>query len=174
MQIISEKDKIFVLEYLADSKMNPEKAALKVGYSKTMARTKAYLWVSNSKQNPKPQVKELVDEILKIRTEKLELSIQKIENELVKIAFSNIADILKKMDYEIDLKKLKKLSEAEQASICEISTIITDGEERKKIKVHSKLRALELLGKRYKMWVEESEPIQYLITIINNGKPADF
>jgi phage terminase small subunit len=171
---ITNRDKLFVLELLADPKLNPEKAALKVGYAQGVARTKAYQWVSNSKQNKKPQVKELYDKILQRRTEKLEVTIDNIEKELVKIAFSNLADIIKKMNYEIDLKKLKNLNEAEQAAISEISAINTEGMERKKIKVHSKIRALELLGKRYKMWTDEAEPIKYLIQILNNGVPADF
>lgn len=167
---ISDRDKLFVLELLTDPKMNPEKAAIKYGYSKSVARTKAYLWVSNSKQNPKPHVKEFYDKILKQRTEKLEVSIQKIENELIKIAFSNLPDILKTLGDKIDLSKLGELSDYEKASLLEVSEVIGDGFERRKIKVHSKLKALELLGKRYKMFVDESEPVKYLVWIISNEK----
>ena len=174
MAKINNKDKLFVLELLTDPKLNPEKAAIKVGYSKTVARTKAYLWVSNSKQNSKPHVKELYDKLLYIRIEKLGVTIESIEKELIKIAFSNLPDILKKMDYQISLEKLKNLDESERAAVSEISEVNNEGFERKKIKVHSKLRALELLGKRYKMWTDESDPIEYIIRILNNGVPADF
>ena len=174
MAEIKKKDKLFVLELLADPKLNAERAALKAGYSRTVARTKAYIWVSNSKQNPKPNVKELYDRLLGIRIEKLEASIEKIENELIKIAFSNLPDMLQKMEYKISLEKLKNLDENERAAVSEISEINNDGFERKKIKVHPKLKALELLGKRYKMWTDESEPIEYIIRILNNGNPADF
>ena len=174
MNEITNRDKLFLLELLADPKLNPEKAALKVGYSRNTARTKAYLWVSNSKQNPKPHVKEMYDKLLSARIEKLEVTVEKIEAELIKIAFCNLADILKKMDYQISTEKLKNLDENERAAISEISEINNEGFERKRIKVHAKLRALELLGKRYKMWTDESEPIEYTIRILNNGAPADF
>ena len=163
-----------MLELLADPKLNPEKAALKAGYSRSIARTKSYLWVSNSKQNPKPYIKDLLDKLLAKRIQKLEVNVERIENELIKIAFSNLADMLKKMNYQISLEKLKDLDESECAAISEISETSNEGFERKKIKVHSKLRALELLGKRFKMWTDESEPIEYIIRILNNGNPADF
>ena len=174
MKNITTRDKLFILELLADAQLNPEKAALKVGYSTTVARTKAYLWVSNSKQNPKPHIKEMYEKLLTVRIEKLEVTVEKIEAELIKIAFSNLADILKKMDYQISTEKLENLDENERAAISEISETNNEGFERKRIKVHSKLRALELLGKRYKMWTDESEPIEYIIRILNNGDPADF
>ncbi|MFZ0453144.1 MAG: terminase small subunit [Ignavibacteriaceae bacterium] len=174
MAEITNREKLFLLELLADTKLNPEKAALKAGYSKNVARTKAYLWVSKSKQNNKPHVKEMYDKLLSARIEKLGVTIEKIEAELIKIAFSNLADMLKKMDYQISLEKLRNLNDNERAAISEISEINNEGFERKRIKVHAKLRALELLGKRYKMWTDESEPIEYIIRILNNGEPADF
>jgi len=128
--------------------MNPERAALKVGYSKTTARTKAYLWVSNSKQNPKPQVKEFLEKLLKNRSKKLEISAEKIEKELYKIAFSNITDILEKMKYQVNLHLLKNLSEDEQHAIAEITEIESDKVNRRQIKMHNKIKALELLLKR--------------------------
>ena len=174
MSEITNRDKLFLLELLADPKLNPEKAALKVGYSKNVARTKAYLWVSNSKQNPKPHIKNMYDKLLSARIEKLEVTVEKIEVELIKIAFCNLADILNKMDYQISIEKLKNLDDSERAAISEISETNNDGFERKRIKLHSKMRALELLGKRYKMWTDESEPIEYIIRILNNGETADF
>ena len=50
---LTKKERLFVFEYLADEKMNAENAAIKAGYSPSVARTKAYVWVSKSKQNKK-------------------------------------------------------------------------------------------------------------------------
>lgn len=47
---LSARDKRFVDEYLID--LSPERAALAAGYSATVARTKAYMWVSNGKVKP--------------------------------------------------------------------------------------------------------------------------
>ena len=165
-QKITERDKLFLMELLADPKMNPANAARKVGYADSVAKSKAYLWVSNSKQNPKPHIKELYDKILRERTQKLEVSVQKIENELIKIGFSNLPEIMNVLGDELDFSKLKNLNDYEKAAILEISHISQEGFEQKKLKLHSKIRALELLGKRYKMFIDESEPIKYLVEII--------
>ena len=67
MKRLTAKDRLFCFEYLADEKLNPERAAIKVGYSESVAKTKAYQWVSNSKENPKPQIKAFIDQLLKQR-----------------------------------------------------------------------------------------------------------
>jgi len=68
---LNEKEKLFVPEYLIN--LDPEEAALKAGYSKSVARTKAYLWVSKSKQNPKPHIRAAVAEALEQRVEKTKI-----------------------------------------------------------------------------------------------------
>ncbi|MDR9052077.1 terminase small subunit [Burkholderia multivorans] len=51
---LSARDKRFVDEYLVD--LDVVAAAIRAGFSGSMARSKAYLWVSESKQNPKPHL----------------------------------------------------------------------------------------------------------------------
>lgn len=55
---LSPRDRRLVDEYLID--LDAEQAALRAGFSASTARTKAFLWVSKSKQNPKPHVAEAV------------------------------------------------------------------------------------------------------------------
>lgn len=43
MKELTDRERIFVLEYLADEKMNAERAAIKAGYSKTVARKSIFL-----------------------------------------------------------------------------------------------------------------------------------
>ena len=47
---LNDKERVFVDEYLVDT--DPKRAALAAGYSATMAASKAYQWVSNSKVKP--------------------------------------------------------------------------------------------------------------------------
>lgn len=164
---LTPKDRLFCFELLADEKMNPEKAALKVGYSKSVARSKAYEWVSNSKQNSKPQVRAFLDQLLSKREKNLELSAKRIEDELMKIAFSNITDILQQMGGHINLQLIKNLSEAEKGAICELSETEFQGVTTRTIKLHSKLKALELLLKRIP---GGSEDKKIIVNIIKDGK----
>ncbi len=145
---LTAKDRLFCFELLADEKMNPERAAIKVGYSESVAKSKAYQWVSNSKENPKPQVRAFLDSLLKKKEAGLEISAEKIDRELAKIAFSNIVDIIEKMGGHINLKLLKELVEAEKHAIAEISETEADGVITRKIKMHDKLGALRMLDKR--------------------------
>lgn len=145
---ITPRDKLFCYELLADEKMNPETAALKVGYAKGVARTKAYIWVSNSEQNPKPQVKAFYDNLINKRESELGISAERIDKELSKIAFSNISDIIEKMGGHINLMKLKDLSLEEKHAIAEITETEFDGVVTRKIKMHNKIEALKTLLKR--------------------------
>lgn len=150
MKRLTPKERLFVHELLADEKMNPERAAIKVGYSPTVARNKAYVWVSNSQQNPKPQVKALLDEMLRKKENDLDITIERIMREWVKMGFANLVDIIEKMGGHINMKLLKTLSEAEKASIAEISETEVDGVITRKIKLHDKHRSLESLARRIK------------------------
>ena len=47
---LTNKEKLFVAEYAID--MDVKRAAVAAGFSKTMASTKAYQWVSDSKVKP--------------------------------------------------------------------------------------------------------------------------
>lgn len=164
---LTAKDRLFCFELLADEKMNPENAAIKVGYSKTVARNKAYVWVSNSQQNPKPQVRAFLDTLLKQKEQTLDVTAERINNELAKIGFSNIADIIEKMGGHINLKLLKNLSEAERASIAEIYEYENEGVVQRKIKLHNKTDALKTLLKRIG---KDGKSMNLTVQIIRNGE----
>jgi phage terminase small subunit len=167
MKRLTAKDRLFCFEYLADEKLNPERAAIKVGYSESVAKTKAYQWVSNSKENSKPQVKAFLDQLLKQRERNLEIDGRRIDEELAKIAFSNITDIIETMGGHINLKLLKNLAEDQKHAIAEISESELQGVTTRNIKLHSKLRALELLIKR----IGKGEGSRYLtVNIYQDGK----
>lgn len=54
LKALTLQEQLFVDEYLVD--MDVPRAALAANYSATVARSKAYTWVSNSQNNPKPHV----------------------------------------------------------------------------------------------------------------------
>ena len=80
---LDAREKLFVGEYLVT--LNPEKAALAAGYSKSVARTKAYLWVSSSKH--KPHVFEAISEAQQKRAERTEITQDRVLQEYAKLAF---------------------------------------------------------------------------------------
>lgn len=81
---LTNKEQLFVAEYLID--LDVERAALAAGFSKTMARTKAYQWVCNGKQ--KPHVYEAVKKALLRQEIRIERSADEVIKRLWK--FSDI------------------------------------------------------------------------------------
>lgn len=79
------RERIFITEYFVD--FNAERAALTAGYSKSLAKSKAYQWVSLSPKNPKPHLREAIEAKMQERAEKTEITIDKIEEELSVMAF---------------------------------------------------------------------------------------
>lgn len=167
MKKLTAKDKLFCYELLADEKMNPENAAIKVGYSASVAKSKAYQWVSNSKENPKPQIKAFIDLMLQKKQMNLEISAERIDREYANIAFSNIAEIIEKMGGHINLRLLKELTDAEKRAISEIIEIEHDGVITRKIKMHDKLGALKQLEKRI---TGKKSSKRLIINIYRDGK----
>ena len=80
---LTNKDKVLIDSYLID--FDVVKSALTAGYSATVAHTKAYQWVSNSKLNPKPHVYEEIQRRLKKIEEKSDLSQQWVLDRLEEI-----------------------------------------------------------------------------------------
>lgn len=164
---LSRKERLFALEYLADEKLNAERAAIKAGYSKTVARKKAFSWVGKSGQNEKPHVAEFVEEILKERLKKLEINGIMVLKEISKIGFSNPWDILQLIDGKKDLtiEELKGIPAELLAGVTEI--VVEDGKVR--IKISGKLKALELLGKKFQLWEGGSEGTKHIVEVVDGA-----
>ena len=162
---LNKKERLFVLEYINDDKMNAEQAALKAGYSSSVARSKAYVWVSKSKQNDKPHIAEVIEVLLQKRLEKLEITGEKIVGEVAKIAFFDIAKLVEKLGEKdnLTLADLKNIKSDLLTGVSEIS--IEDGVV--KIKMPWKMKALELLGKKFKIWEGSSdEGVKYVVEVV--------
>ena len=172
---LTAREKRFVGEYLID--LDPERAAVAAGYSRTVARTKAYQWVSRSQH--KPHVFAAVHKAMEKRAAKLNMSAERVLKELALVAFSNMADYIghKKGDVYVDLSNLTR----EQATAIQEITVdeYTGGRgkrgrqvKRTRFKLADQLRALELLGKHLELWVERRkiEPSRELVELIQEGR----
>jgi phage terminase small subunit len=83
MHKLDAREKVFVDEYLVD--LNPERSAIAAGYSKTTARVKSYSWVCDSRQ--KPHVFEAVQIALQKRSDRTEITQDRVLEEYAKLAF---------------------------------------------------------------------------------------
>lgn len=137
---LNEQQKLFCEEYVID--FNATRAAKQAGYAEKSAKSQAsrLLTLSNTQ--------EYIQHLLHIRTERTRITADKVVEEIAKVAFLNVEDFYDDMG----LKPLSELDENAKAAISSYQTKrIKVGKDKHEdvpiMKVHDKMKALELLGK---------------------------
>lgn len=149
MAKLSNKQKLFCDEYLID--LNVTQAAIRSGYSNSYAADKAY------KLLEKPEIKAYIDERMKAREKRIEITQDMVLNELAKIAFANTTDYVEVEDkgqYKmVNTKPTKDLTPNQVVAIASIK----QGANGIEIKLHDKVRALEDIGRHLGMFKDKIE-----------------
>lgn len=110
MKKLDHRESRFVQEYLVS--LDPKDAAIKAGYSKSLAASKAYQWVSNGKV--KPHVYAAVEAGRQKTAEKLAISREKILQQYARLGFS---DVRKFFDDNGQLKPITELDDDTAAAL---------------------------------------------------------
>lgn len=151
----TDKERLFGHEYLVDQ--NKTAAAIRAGYSERTAAS-----IGHQVYN-KPHVKAWIEERLTQHCEKLDVTAERIIQELAVIGFQNIAGAFNK---DNSLKSIADMPEDIQRVISgiDIDELFEGrGEERehigytKKLRTWNKLDALKLLGQHLKMFTDKIE-----------------
>lgn len=161
---LTEKQKKFCREFLKD--FNGTQAAIRAGYSEDSAGSQAHDLLK------KPEMQEYLQGMADKLTNKDEEQISKIICELQMIAFGDIKDFTCWDSENVTLVPSDILGEKTRI-ISEVSQhktySDTGGSNNIKFKLHDKLKAIELLGRYYKIFTdkldltskgEKIEPIQ--------------
>jgi phage terminase small subunit len=153
-----EKRSIFVREYLVDR--NGTRAAIAAGYAPKSASVTSCRLLRNAK------VQAAVSELTEERLERLEVTADAVLQELAKIAFANMGDYLA---VEADGSIAVDISEITPVQAAGLADLRIDEYEannsrfrRTRIKLASKIRALELLGKHLRLWSDRAQPTNNL------------
>ncbi|AIW03636.1 terminase small subunit [Bacillus phage Pascal] len=173
MARLTPKQQMFVKEYLID--LNATQAALRAGYS---AKTAKQMGTENLS---KPIIQSEIQKHMNTRAEKVDISSERILQELAAIAFHDANDVVyvDEVEYISDWKTIKKATETEpevKEPIMEISqrvvvknlseltplqrksiASIKQGKEGIEIKFYDKIKAAELLGKHMKLFADKIE-----------------
>ena len=143
MAKLTEKQQRFVDEYLID--LNATQAAIRAGYSAKTACEQGARLLANVK------VQGTIAEHMAERSKRTGVNQDRIVRELAKIAFVNLTDIvdeegrIRSNATDEDLSCLESIKYKESSSD-------TGNSVEREVKIASKLKALELLGKHVGMW----------------------
>lgn len=157
---LSEQRQRFVDEYLID--LNATQAAIRAGYSVKTAQEQASRLLSNV------MVQRVIKEAMAERSKRTGINQDRVLRELARIAFVNPTDVINTEDATLK----KRASEDDLAAILavKVKTFGEDGIERE-IKMHDKIKALELLGRHLGMYqnnmhikVESSQKLDDIIS----------
>ena len=157
---MTNKQKRFCDEYLIDC--NATQAAIRAGYSINNADK------IGSELLGKTRVSEAISKAMAERSRRTGISQDRVVNELAKIAFVNMLDVvdeegrIRSTASEDDLACIESIKHKESSSINGDST-------EREVKIASKLKALELLGKHLGMWNDKLD-VNMNVPIIFEGE----
>ena len=159
---MTEKQQRFVEEYLID--LNATQAAIRSGYSAKTADVQGSRMLGNVK------VQQAISEIMANRSKRTGVNQDMVVQELARIAFVKMTDVVN-ADGEIR----PDASDDDLACIESVkykrSDTDTGSSEEREIKIASKLKALELLGKHLGMWNDKLD-VNVTAPIVISGDDA--
>lgn len=160
MAKLTEKQRRFVEEYLID--LNATQAAIRAGYSVESARD------IGCENLTKPNIQKVIAERMAERSKRTGVNQDRVVLELAKMAFVKMTDV-------VDSKgAIKEDASGDDLSCIEsIKYKKTDnefgGSVEREVKIGSKLKALELLGKHLGMWSDKTD-VNVAIPVVISGE----
>ena len=146
---MTPKQKRFADEYLID--INATQAAIRAGYSPKTTRQQGQRLLT------KVDIQNYIKKRQKKLQERTEVTQERVVRELAKIAFADISDFIKWNNKKMILISSKKLKRDDTAAVAEITETIKTGntnENTRKIKLHDKVKALDLLGRHLGIYTD--------------------
>jgi phage terminase small subunit len=138
--VLNKRQTVFVYEYI---KSGNATAAYKIAYETQSDEVAA---VNGSKLLRNAKVKNEILSFKQAMKEKTTVTLERLTEELAKVAFANIQDYLTD-DHQI--KDFTQIKRSKAAAISSIKTTVTEGETWRKVtkefKLHSKLDAIDKL-----------------------------
>jgi phage terminase small subunit len=141
---LTVKQDAFVREYLID--LNATQAAIRAGYSEGSAA------VMGSQNLRKHNIQAAITFEMEKRSQRTQVSPDKVVRELAKLAFSNMKSFMEWNEKEVKIIDSNSLSDDDSACVSEIIQTDTSSGRTIKIKLYDKKAALELLGRHLGMF----------------------
>ena len=135
------KQELFCQEYVADPEFHVTNAAIRAGYSRETAQE------IGSENLSKPIIKLRIQELMADRMIRLRLTQDAIVKELQRCGFSNMSDFAEWDGDDVTLRNSNSLDIEKTAAVESVSQTTSAAGGSISIKLHSKVKALELLAR---------------------------
>ncbi|MEK3788766.1 terminase small subunit [Paenibacillus sp. FSL K6-1230] len=157
---LTAKQQKFADEYLID--LNATQAAIRAGYS---PKTAAEIGCENL---TKPNIRAYIDERMAVLSRRTGVNQERIIRELARVAFLDPTKLV-----DMDSAALKEdTSDDDRAAIASVKVKTMKGDVdmvEREVKFADKLKALELLGKRFGMWIDKQQiDVQGAVQIVDD------
>lgn len=159
---LTDKQKKFVEEYLID--LNATQSAIRAGYSPKTANEQGARLLANV------SIQEAISKAMAERSRRTGINQDRIVQELARIAFVKITDIVDP-DGEINTNASDDDLACIESYKVEDSDSVNSSSSKREVKLASKIKALELLGKHVGMW---NDKIQVDVSIPVFGGEDDL
>lgn len=143
---LTVKQQNFAQEYLVD--FNAGQAAIRAGYSKRSARVKGCELLKD------PRIKEIIDKRLEELAERTRMTQEQVFQELVKVAKADMSDFATWGPEGVQFKDSAELRPEDTAAVAEVSQTVTEHGGTRRIRLHDKLKALEMLSRYFGMFTD--------------------
>lgn len=159
---LTDKQKKFVEEYLID--LNATQACIRAGYSVKTANEQG------AQNLAKLSIQEAISRAMAERSKRTGINQDRIVQELARIAFVKITDVVDP-DGEINTNASDDDLACIESYKVEDSDSVNGSSSKREVKLASKIKALELLGKHVGMW---NDKIQVDVSIPVFGGEDDL
>lgn len=159
---LTDKQKKFVEEYLID--LNATQSAIRAGYSVRTANEQGARLLANV------SIQEAISKAMAERSRRTGINQDRIVQELARIAFVKITDVVDS-DGEINTNASDDDLACIESYKVEDSDSVNGSSSKREVKLASKIKALELLGKHVGMW---NDKIQVDVSIPVFGGEDDL
>lgn len=160
MAKLTPKQQKFVDEWLID--MNATAAAIRAGYSPRSADVTGARLLANAR------VRAYIDERMAEHSRRTGVTQERIIRELARIAFLDPTQLVNMDTAEL----LDSAAEDDRAAITSVKVKTMSGETEmieREVRFADKIKALELLGKRFGMWIDKQQvDVQGAVQIVDD------
>lgn len=172
---LTARQRRFVDEYLVD--LNATQAAIRAGYS---PKTAGAIGAENLS---KPEIADAIADAKAKRSERTEITIDRVLKELAAIGFANAGDYFEWGPEGITLRSKDDLTREQQSAVSEVSETVTKAGSTVRVKLHDKVSALEKIGRhlgafdaRIQVGLAPDDPIGALIRACQGTsiRPVDY